>query len=276
MSARAKGKGKNASFHGIGIKIQRAEVQLRTLEREFESIVDAQLYVFRPEIHDEGRTHIYKAVNPPPVGVYWGAKIGEVVHSLRSALDHLAWQLVIAEGNLPNHRTQFPVCNRKPTKRVIKCLPHPRKRDRLRISGKIPPRALAIIEAVQPYHRTNDSRRIDEINQLDIFDKHRDLIVTTTAVHMASTHWNEDGRKATTTQFTGKPVENDNVIAIVKYDPPQLEPDPNLKFTTYVTFAKGSPYAGELVFRFLWELWDFVANDLMVRFDEWVPMKGAP
>jgi hypothetical protein len=275
MSARSKRRGKKASFHGINIKLQRADIQMRALESEFDRIVDGNLYPFVPEIHDEGRTHIYKAVNPPPVGVFWGAQIGEIVHSLRSALDHLAWQLVIAGGNTPNNRTQFPVCEGKPKKRIVKYFPYPRKKSRLRISGEVPPRALALIEAIQPYYRTDESRRISAINKLDIFDKHRELIVTATAVHMGSTHYDSDGRKVTM-QFPGRPIKDGEIVAIVKYDPPQLEPDPNLVFTPFVTFAEGSPFAGELVFRFLWELIFYLMNDLMVKFDEWVPMKGAP
>jgi len=274
MSARAKGKRKKPTFHGIGIKLTRAEVQLNALEREFDSIREAKLYSFLPEIYDEGRTHIYKAVNPPPVGQYWGAQIGEIAHSLRTALDHLAWQLVLAAGNVPNNRTQFPVCNTKPTRRVVKCLPYPRKREGLRISGKVPRRAFTIIEAVQPYNGTYEGLFIDAINSLDIFDKHRELIVTTTAVYLGSTHWDEDGRTVTM-KFTGAPIEDGKVVAIVKYDPPQLEPDPNLEFTPYITFSKGGPFGGQVAFSFLWNHWAFLANDFFPRFDKWLPMKSS-
>lgn len=247
---------------------------MRTLDREFESLVEGNFYRFVPEIHDEGRTHVYKAVNPPQVGEFWGAQIGEVVHALRSALDHLAWQLVIAGGGTPNNRTQFPVCKRKTKTRVFKCLPYPRKKFRLRISGEVPPRALALIEAVQSYHGTDESRRISAINELDVFDKHRELIVTATAVEMGRTHYDNDGRTVKMI-FTGKPIKDGQIVAIVKFEPPQLEPDPNLVFTPFVTFADGSPFAGQVAFRFLWELIYYLMNDFMVKFDEWVPMKGA-
>jgi hypothetical protein len=38
-----------------------------------------------------------------------GALIGDVVHNLRSALDHLAWQPVLRAGGEPDWRTQFPI-----------------------------------------------------------------------------------------------------------------------------------------------------------------------
>jgi len=34
---------------------------------------------------------------------------GDAIHNLRSALDHIAWELVAAGSSEPNHRTQFPV-----------------------------------------------------------------------------------------------------------------------------------------------------------------------
>jgi hypothetical protein len=40
----------------------------------------------------------------PPVHK-WGLVVGDVLHNLRSALDHLAWQLVLANGKSPTSRT---------------------------------------------------------------------------------------------------------------------------------------------------------------------------
>ena len=268
-----KRKRKKPLFHGIDIKLRRANIHLSGLDHEFEGLVDRNFYSFMPEIKDDGRTHIYRAVDPPPDGIFWGAIIGEAAHALRSSLDHLAWQLVLAAGKNPG-RVQFPVLRERLTTRRFKMLPRPRKRVRLRIEGRVPPRAFSIIEAVQPYHGTYEGRNIDALNTLDIFDKHRELIVAATVVKQATTSYDDDGR-IMTIDFPGNPVKDGEIVAIVTHDPPQLEPDPHLKFRPSITFAKGSPFAGEIATEFLWNLWWFVANDLMVRFDEWLPMKGA-
>lgn len=42
--------------------------------------------------------------------------VGEVVHQLRSALDHLAYALVQAAGNCPTRFTAFPVLAARPAK----------------------------------------------------------------------------------------------------------------------------------------------------------------
>jgi hypothetical protein len=44
---------------------------------------------------------------PPPLR--WGVMLGECVHNLRSALDHLICQLTLLDGGTINRRTQFPI-----------------------------------------------------------------------------------------------------------------------------------------------------------------------
>src|SRR5439155_21053237 len=57
---------------------------------------DGQHYVFRVRIFEE----------PDP---RWGLIAGDFVHNIRSALDYLAWQLVILNGKRPNSAVQFPI-----------------------------------------------------------------------------------------------------------------------------------------------------------------------
>lgn len=39
----------------------------------------------------------------------WGLDIGDFVHNLRSALDHLVWSLIVHHGIAPTNRHEFPV-----------------------------------------------------------------------------------------------------------------------------------------------------------------------
>ena len=43
-----------------------------------------------------------------PIPVDLSLVIGDAVHNLRSALDHLAWQLVLANGQTPTTQTAYP------------------------------------------------------------------------------------------------------------------------------------------------------------------------
>ncbi len=41
--------------------------------------------------------------------VEWRIRIGVIAYLLRSSLDHLVWQLVLANGNASDHRNEFPI-----------------------------------------------------------------------------------------------------------------------------------------------------------------------
>ncbi len=51
----------------------------------------------------------YRMTNVGEFTPYFSVVVGDVIHNLRSALDHLAWQLVILDGGQPNDSTQFPI-----------------------------------------------------------------------------------------------------------------------------------------------------------------------
>ncbi len=64
---------------------------------------------------------------------------GEVVHQLRSAVDHIAYGLVVAAGNEPTRNTSFPICPTRPST--------------LRVHGGVSRQALMKVDDVQPYQR---------------------------------------------------------------------------------------------------------------------------
>lgn len=103
---------------------------------------------------------------------------GEIVHHLRSAFDHLAWQLSSSElqTNSP-HQIEFPIFRQEPdwcaglTKNKI-C------RYCRKIEGIASPSALTRIEALQPYKRSDwDRHPLWLIHDMDRTDKHRELIL---------------------------------------------------------------------------------------------------
>lgn len=59
------------------------------------------------------------ASEEPPIPSRLGAWAGESIYLMRSALDHLAWQLVIAAGGEPGPRTAFPVFALDPARNEV-------------------------------------------------------------------------------------------------------------------------------------------------------------
>lgn len=94
----------------------------------------------------------------------WGLKIGDIIHNLRSSLDLLVTDLLIANGNNPNEISGFPVSKSENVylKEGIK------KIDGIGDSAK------AVIKKMKPYKDGNPA--IWELHQLDIINKHRVII----------------------------------------------------------------------------------------------------
>lgn len=100
--------------------------------------------------------------------------VGEVVHSLRSALDHTAWQLVLDNGGSPDENTRFPILKVAPSADRHGRHPPPH------IAGGVSDKALAIIEETQPYRRFPDFVETDALyvlHRLSIIDKHRHIAI---------------------------------------------------------------------------------------------------
>ncbi|HEY8224238.1 MAG TPA: hypothetical protein VIG25_03095 [Pyrinomonadaceae bacterium] len=98
--------------------------------------------------------------------------VGDCIHNLRSAMDHLVLQLAILNNTFAGaeKRTSFPVClTPEAFKRSV-------KHD---IAPFISPTALAVIEKYQPYrtHTPAEMSPLWILSQLDIIDKHRVIVV---------------------------------------------------------------------------------------------------
>ena len=102
---------------------------------------------------------------PPELSVV----IGDFLFCIRSALDHLVWQLVIKNGGVPASHNMFPITSSKAkfNEAVAKSK---------RLDG-VTPKSCAIIESLQPYHTGNEA--LGRLNVLHNADKHRALNLTT-------------------------------------------------------------------------------------------------
>lgn len=153
---------------GVRLKLERANVHIahllkmsEALEREARSAVAK---VMDDDLH--GR---YIVERVPEIPREYPAVLGDAVHNLRAALDHLAHQLVLAQNGTPTRQTQFPIL-RDATKAAD-------------IHPGMPQTIKSVLEGSQPFRR----RAVVEIDplwclhHLDIADKHRQLLVTVVA-----------------------------------------------------------------------------------------------
>lgn len=114
----------------------------------------------------------------PTVPLRFSVLIGEIAHHLRSSLDHLIWQLVLANGAKGTGRTEFPIF-REPPKDAEGERPFGKKIAGVRAD------AVKAIRQMQPYN--NPEPHLDPlwlVHELDRIDKHRLLLSTVAVAHL--------------------------------------------------------------------------------------------
>jgi len=101
------------SLDGVQIKLDRAKLHLKCFDDASRVVVKPDAYTFTVKIGTNGIKHVYITDTGPIPDPAWGAIIGDCAHNIRTALDHIAYQLVRS----PNKKTQFPILDRQPWSR---------------------------------------------------------------------------------------------------------------------------------------------------------------
>jgi hypothetical protein len=155
---------------GIRLKIERAKEHIRNLDLAIQTFVCSEPYAIRTKPHSVIQHTTLYVARAEPVPTTVPIILGDAIHNLRSALDHLAWQLVEADGGIPDKHTFFPIFSGPDGFQ---------KYASAMGSGeikKIRPGAEKVIQAMQPYVTGDDT--LGHISQLDIIDKHRFVLTT--------------------------------------------------------------------------------------------------
>ena len=163
----------------IKLKVERAKEHIRELGRSIQAFRDSNPYGFIIEDDLQTGDKVHRLEIRKETPDCFALLIGDAVHNLRSALDHLAWQLVIANGQVPISGpggTQFRIYNPSPK-------PKPMQGKIQGISAD----AQKLIDGIKPYRGGNDD--LWALEQLDVIDKHKLLIVTAFALSEIMPTW---------------------------------------------------------------------------------------
>jgi hypothetical protein len=170
-------------LEGVRAKLLRAQDHFEDFDRRVEASLasesDGGTIPLTSKV-DEDRHSITFGIPPSkPLDPALPLIIGDCVHNLRSALDHLVLQLALLKGTSITEaadKTSFPVCLlrkdfRSKTKRFV---------------DLIKPEALTAIEDFQPYKTSDppDTAFLWLLSELDIIDKHRLLVVVAKKIKM--------------------------------------------------------------------------------------------
>jgi hypothetical protein len=218
---------------GPKLKIARAHEHLKALEREIQAFARSKPCAVVSDFDPKTGEKFWRVQgDPAPPPVTLSPIIGDALYNFRSALDHLVWQLIKANGKRPSERSAFPIC---------KTAESFERHARLKIKG-LAPGAQTAIERHQPYHGRNPWReeRLLWLDSLCNIDKHRHLNLTTAAtegglwsrglpIDAPSPYFIHEGA-----------VENDTELARVPGEHMDVEFYPAIG----VAFGQGSPAAG--------------------------------
>ncbi len=158
---------------GPRVKIERACEHARALEAEIEPVLNGERHRIQlsAEFDPDSGYHIFRIAKIPHE---WRSRLavmlGDIVHNLRSALDQIAWQLVINHSGRPT------------TPGAAKRIKFPIETDRQRLARtdtfiKVSPADQTIIERVQSYNGSGNPKLVGlmVLERLSNQDKHRVL-----------------------------------------------------------------------------------------------------
>src|SRR5277367_435406 len=174
-------------FVGIAEKLNRSNENIRNLESEIAAFFDESKY---PLLSDDNQKVISEAVEyhrsrqiPPRFSIL----SGEIIHHLRSCLDHLIWHfsdVTYRETSKNRKFIEFPILEKPPSDVSTQ---YERK-----IQGITNTAVRSLIEECQPYKRPNPNESLLlAVHSMDIVDKHRELVIveSTGAAHLPIDLW---------------------------------------------------------------------------------------
>lgn len=234
---------------GIREKIKRANEHIRNLDAEITPYLDGADHTLTATVRYDASKgdHVRDwRISGSPLPERFSVIIGEVIHQLRSSLDHLVWQLVIAHGTeKTTNDLEFPIF-REPGKYPAAA--------RRKIKG-VGPTAAKLIEGLQPYHAIGniEDHPLLIAHNLDIIDKHQLLIIVAGELKV----WGADIMNV---MWNPGPGELDKVITHRLTRTPSAHAGTNYQLAFDIAFDTFGSRKGEAVIPSLQQLTDFVSG----------------
>ena len=152
-------------LEGVYAKIERAREEIQSLRADVSAYCEFQR---RQVIFDYSQPKEHLLGNDPDIPISYSIRIGEASYNLRSALDHLVWQLVRANGKQPTHYNEFPILSsesefKSRADRTLKWVDEEKRK---------------LIHDLQPFSDVGDvGKNLLMLNMICNIDKHRHLNV---------------------------------------------------------------------------------------------------
>jgi hypothetical protein len=202
-------------FHGAKLNVERARSHIDALATEVSNFSRSSPYLV--VVEDSGPK--LKRTSPIPGNIF--TILGDAVHNLRSALDHLAYELVDLETTRTGNKLPetllwnigFPIVkDNKHVNKKTDSFTEKIKSNQMHKAGKEVEKALQLL---RPYCKGNDG--LYALHDFDRTDKHRLLIpiIEVTASYSSTmTNTAPDGGTLTLSFDADEPIDHDQPIEV--------------------------------------------------------------
>ncbi|HEX3571777.1 MAG TPA: hypothetical protein VHU44_13230 [Acidobacteriaceae bacterium] len=235
-------------FAGIAEKLKRADQNIVNLDTEIKSFLQGGEYPVIPKPNTQGWEEALAYHRHKPIPLRFSVLTGEIVHHLRSSLDHVVWHFSDSAARAKPHSIEFPIFEIEPTE----------KNEIARYAGKVKgitnANVLRLIKEMQPYQVGSDvaNHLLLIIHNMDRWDKHRELVIVDSGVSLAIPPHMVELQKMASLYAQGElPAFQQIELAYAIHD---YMVTPGISFRE---FGKHRPYA---IIRGLSQLWNAASN----------------
>lgn len=204
--------GETPDLSGVREKLARADDHIQEVKRRITPFAQAASDSIVRENDVKASKVSYRLPHDlPEPDPAWGPVIGDALFNMRSALDHLAWQLVILDGGQPCEHTYFPIHESRTHKsgkpRVLTIQPQIKS-----------PLILEALDLVQPYQTVERQQSLWSdafylVNTLGNFDKHRLLLTAVHGIDFSNNRPSWAGDEVTAWWFNTEPLKGGDEVA---------------------------------------------------------------
>ena len=156
---------------GCRAKLDWAEQHLDALSEEMKTFFEGNPDSFVTEFDEANNSSVVFFKEVKEIPITWGIALGDIIHNMRSTLDHLVYELVeLANGR--HHRShQFPILDHPNdwTGKVVK----PLQQKKRGLLDFVDTRQVAVIKSLQPYQPSTGLPRLTTLRRFSNTDKHR-------------------------------------------------------------------------------------------------------
>jgi hypothetical protein len=239
----------SASLDGPIAKLDRAKTHFQALNKSIGAFKRSKTHDFIVTKFDPntGEQVVNLKILKEPKNPEWGLVLGDMVHNLRSALDHLVWQLVILNGKKPRRQNQFPIIGAKNEYWEVPADRSESVRDRMLIGVAEDHRAF--IDAVQPFNARGDPSSVSKtslsiLSWVSNADKHRVIhagfvLTGEPSVDLFDITTPHPGGAAVNMQMNWGELKDGAEIMRFRPDPPGAQVNVNAEIPTYIAFRQG-------------------------------------